>query len=1317
MRLLSTATAGVAAAIVVLGLPAPDHSHVPPASGVTVESWSGLTLVRALELDKIGFSGPTGLDWDQRLGALVATESTQGRIRVTAFTGDENLIGRVRLPRGVGDGGVVVSPGTGRVTVVGRTGSVSIDGRGLRRSNGDFRASGLPDLPDPEGLTYDRSGDLVVLDDGALLRIGTDGAVDRTRVDVPAAHQLRGLTTHPQRNGLFTLDVTARELLALDGDGSVLTSYAADEVDLIDVQDIAFAPSGDPTDHSSVQRLFIADAGKPGADGVVLETTLEQYGLAASYTIDATDVREVATSSYRPPSPDPSGVAYLSGSDRLFIADGEVDEMSIFEDVNLFQVTRAGALQSTGVTLPWSAEPVGVGYNPGNNHLFISDDDPNDVFELNAGADGRFGTSDDGRTTFNVENEVTDPEGIDYDAATNSLWYAGGEASDFHRQQAGSDGRFGTSDDVWTHWDAGVYGLQDPEGLGVDPARGTVLILDDGTQAIYELDRNGALLNTIDITAVEADAAAGLAIGPSTSGSGRSFYVVARGVDNNSDPDENDGRLYEITNPLPSGGGDPVNQAPLVDAGNDRTVTLPDSLTMAATVTDDGQPDPPGAVSMAWSVASGPGPVTFSPSDQVEDPTVSFTTAGTYVLRLTADDGAAIAADDVVVQVAPVGGSLATESRVSANSDDAEESVSSGSVQLSSSDLELTTDGNTQQVVGLRFPGLQVPGGATIISAYVQFRTDETSTGASSMTIRAEAVDNAATYTSASRSVTSRGTTSASVPWSPPDWAAVGEAGTAQRTPDVSALVQAVVGRPGWAQGNALAFQFSGTGRRTAEAFEGGASLAALLHVEYTTGSGGGPTNQAPTVGAGADQTITLPATASLDGTVADDGLPDSGTRTSTWSQVSGPGTATFADASAVDTTVSFSADGSYLLRLSATDGELAAQDEVTVTVNPAATNQAPVVDAGPDQEITLPATATMAATVTDDGPSQDLLLTWTQVTGPGTVSFSPSAGVEDPTATFSEPGTYELQLVASDGSLGASDSLLVLVNPAGTGDPTNVAPSVSAGPDQEITLPGTAALDGAVADDGLPTPPGSVTTTWSMVSGPGEVTFADAAAVDTTATFATAGEYVLRLTADDGELTASDTVAVTVNPEAGAGGTQTLEVRVATSSDDAEQSTRSGKNLLSSDDLEITTDGNTVQLVGIRFAGLGIPRGATITNAYVQFRVDGVSTAATSLTIRAEDADNTPTYTTALNNISSRTTTGSSVAWVPPAWETVGAAGEAQRTPGLTALVQAVVDRPGWASGNAVAFQFSGTGMRKAVSYDGGASLAPLLHVEYTMG
>ena len=60
--------------------------------------------------------------------------------------------------------------------------------------------------------------------------------------------------------------------------------------------------------------------------------------------------------------------------------------------------------------------------------------------------------------------------------------------------------------------------------------------------------------------------------------------------------------------------------------------------------------------------------------------------------------------------------------------------------------------------------------------------------------------------------------------------------------------------------------------------------------------------NRAPIVDAGPDQTVTLPAGATLDATVTDDGRP-SGALTATWTQTSGPGTTTFADAMAVDTT------------------------------------------------------------------------------------------------------------------------------------------------------------------------------------------------------------------------------------------------------------------------------------------------------------------------------------------------------------------------------------------------------------------------------
>jgi hypothetical protein len=76
-----------------------------------------------------------------------------------------------------------------------------------------------------------------------------------------------------------------------------------------------------------------------------------------------------------------------------------------------------------------------------------------------------------------------------------------------------------------------------------------------------------------------------------------------------------------------------------------------------------------------------------------------------------------------------------------------------------------------------------------------------------------------------------------------------------------------------------------------------------------------------------------------------------------------------------------------------------------------------------------------------------------------------------------------------------------------------------------------SAILDGTVIDDGMPNPPAMVTTTWSKVSGVGNVEFADASAVDTTALFFISGVYVLRLTANDGQLQSSDEIVITVNP------------------------------------------------------------------------------------------------------------------------------------------------------------------------------------------
>ena len=102
--------------------------------------------------------------------------------------------------------------------------------------------------------------------------------------------------------------------------------------------------------------------------------------------------------------------------------------------------------------------------------------------------------------------------------------------------------------------------------------------------------------------------------------------------------------------------------------------------------------------------------------------------------------------------------------------------------------------------------------------------------------------------------------------------------------------------------------------------------------------------------------------------------------------------------------------------------------------------------------------------------------------------------------------------------------------DPKDPSDPVNQAPVVDAGADQSAKVSQKVNLNGTVSDDGLPKSPGKVTTTWSLVSGPGKVTFGNAAAVDTTAQFSKAGTYVLRLAANDGALTASDTVTIIVS-------------------------------------------------------------------------------------------------------------------------------------------------------------------------------------------
>ena len=188
-----------------------------------------------------------------------------------------------------------------------------------------------------------------------------------------------------------------------------------------------------------------------------------------------------------------------------------------------------------------------------------------------------------------------------------------------------------------------------------------------------------------------------------------------------------------------------------------------------------------------------------------------------------------------------VWGTLVWEGRINNGNDDVEEDVSGGAMDMASSDLEITEEGDpgSNQLVGLRWNDVLVPQGANIANAYVQFHVDEVDVPDDNRPgtkfLRGEAADNAAPFVNVAGNVSSRSTTSAEASWDWPEWLTVSEEGPDQRTSDISAVIKEIVDRPGWSPGNSLVLIITGSGENTAEAFEGESQSAALLHIEFTS--------------------------------------------------------------------------------------------------------------------------------------------------------------------------------------------------------------------------------------------------------------------------------------------------------------------------------------------------------------------------------------------------------------------------------------------------------------------------------------------------
>jgi len=152
-------------------------------------------------------------------------------------------------------------------------------------------------------------------------------------------------------------------------------------------------------------------------------------------------------------------------------------------------------------------------------------------------------------------------------------------------------------------------------------------------------------------------------------------------------------------------------------------------------------------------------------------------------------------------------------------------------------ELDLTYNRGSQ-IVGLRFSALNIPQGAKIVRAAVQFKAARAALGDCALTLAAESADSAPPFLPTRGNISSRPKTAARVAWSPAPWPTKGEVGPDQQTPDLSPLIQEVVNRQGWQRGNAIVVIIAGSGTRRAVSYDGDRAGAPLLRIEYTIPQG-----------------------------------------------------------------------------------------------------------------------------------------------------------------------------------------------------------------------------------------------------------------------------------------------------------------------------------------------------------------------------------------------------------------------------------------------------------------------------------------------